>query len=422
LVFLAETERRPEIISMLYQYLEWQRLSLEPARLLAAGALSVLSMPGNPIAPTSLGRYARAALDSFEHNTRHFGKPAFGHSETSVNGGTATVTEQVVARTAWCDLLHFSREPAFPDQPRLLIVAPLSGHYATLLRGTVEALLPTHDVYITDWQNGRDVPLTAPVFDLDDYIDTIIDFLHLLGPRTHVLAVCQPAVPVLAATALMNADGDPALPASITLIGGPIDTREAPTEVNNFAKRHSLDWFRSNVIHTVPFGHAGFLRRVYPGFLQLAGFMAMNLERHMDAHWQMFHHLVDGDGESLASKRAFYEEYKAVMDLPAEYYLQTIHTVFHEHLLPRGLMTSRGRVVDPSAITRTALLTIEGERDDISGLGQTRAAHALCSNLPAAMRQHHEQASVGHYGLFNGRRFKEQIAPRIAAFIAAHNA
>jgi poly(3-hydroxybutyrate) depolymerase len=407
---------------MLYQYLEWQRLSLEPARMFAAGALSVLSLPGNPIAPTSLGRYVRAALDSFEHNTRYFGKPEFGHRKTRVGGEEVAVTEHAVVSTAWCDLLHFRREPAFPDQPRLLIVAPLSGHYATLLRGTVEAMLPGHDVYITDWRNARDVPLIAPAFDLDDYIDTVIDFLHVLGPKTHVLAVCQPAVPVLAATALMNAQGDPDAPASITLIGGPIDTREAPTEVNKFAKRRDMDWFRRNTIHTVPFGHAGFLRRVYPGFLQLAGFMAMNLERHMDAHWQMFHHLVDGDGESLASKRAFYEEYKAVMDLPAEYYLQTIHTVFHEHLLPRGLMISRGRKVEASAITRTALLTIEGERDDISGIGQTKAAHALCTNLPASMRQHHEQEGVGHYGLFNGRRFKEQIAPRISAFIAAHDA
>jgi poly(3-hydroxybutyrate) depolymerase len=407
---------------MLYQYMEWQRLSLEPARFMAASALTLLSLPGNPIAPTSLGRYVYAALDTFEHNTRYFGKPEFGHDKTTIGGQAVAITEQIVASTAWCDLLRFRREPDFPDQPRLLIVAPLSGHYATLLRGTVEAMLPGHDVYITDWRNARDMPLTAPRFDLDDYIDTIIEFLHVLGPHTHVLAVCQPAVPVLAATALMNEDRDPAAPASITLIGGPIDTREAPTEVNTFAKRHDMDWFRQNTIHTVPFGHVGFLRRVYPGFLQLAGFMAMNLERHMDAHWQMFQHLVDGDGESLASKRAFYEEYKSVMDLPAEYYLQTIHTVFHEHLLPRGLMVSRDRKIDPGAITRTALLTIEGERDDISGIGQTKAAHKLCSNLPAAMRQHHEQDGVGHYGLFNGRRFREQIAPRIADFIAAHAA
>jgi len=402
---------------MLYQWQDWQRMSLEPARLMASSALSLLSLPGNPIAPTSIGRYARAALDSFEHNTRSFGKPAFGHESTLIDGSAVAIVEDIVASTAWCDLLHFRRDAAIGDQPKLLIVAPLSGHYATLLRGTVEAFLPDHDVYITDWRNARDVPLSAPDFDLDDYIETIIDFLHLLGPSTHVLAVCQPAVPVLAATALMNEDDDPMSPASITLIGGPIDTREAPTEVNVFAKRHSLEWFRRRVIHSVPFGNPGFLRRVYPGFLQLAGFMAMNLDRHLDAHWDMFHHLVDGDGESLAAKRAFYEEYKAVMDMPAEYYLQTISTVFQDHLLPRGLMLSRGRKIDPSAITRTALLTIEGERDDISGIGQTRAAHALCAHLDAGMKAHYEQPGVGHYGLFNGRRFREEIAPRIKAFI-----
>jgi poly(3-hydroxybutyrate) depolymerase len=404
---------------MLYQVVEWQRLSLKPARFMATGALSFLSLPGNPLTPTSLGRYARAALDSFEHNTRYFGKPSFGHTHTHTDGREVAVFEHVAARTAWCSLLQFRRDPAPPDQPKLLIVAPLSGHYATLLRGTVEAFLPDHNVYITDWQNARDIPLSAPEFGLDDYIDTVIEFLHVLGPGTHVLAVCQPAVPVLAATALMNADADPAAPASITLIGGPIDTREAPTEVNTFAKRHSLDWFGRNVIYRVPFGHGGFLRRVYPGFLQLAGFMAMNLERHMDAHWQMFQHLVDGDGESLASKRAFYEEYKSVMDLPAEYYLQTISAVFQEHLLPRGLFVSRGRLVDPAAITRSGVLTVEGERDDISGIGQTRAAHALCTGLPAARKQHYEQKGVGHYGLFNGRRFREEIAPRIKDFIAA---
>jgi poly(3-hydroxybutyrate) depolymerase len=402
---------------MLYQWQDWQRMSLEPARLMASSALSLLSLPGNPIAPTSIGRYARAALDSFEHNTRSFGKPSFGHKTTLIDGHEVAITEHVVARTAWCDLLHFRRDAAIRDQPKLLIVAPLSGHYATLLRGTVEAFLPDHEVFITDWQNARDVKLSAPGFDLDDYIDTIVDFLHLLGPSTHVLAVCQPAVPVLAATALMNADADPCAPASITLIGGPIDTREAPTEVNVFAKRHSLDWFARRVIHSVPFGNPGFLRRVYPGFLQLAGFMAMNRDRHLEAHWDMFHHLVDGDGESLAAKRAFYEEYKAVMDMPAEYYLQTISTVFQDHLLPRGLMMSRGRKIDCTAITRTALLTIEGERDDISGIGQTRAAHDLCTQLDAGLKAHYEQKGVGHYGLFNGRRFREEIAPRIKAFI-----
>jgi poly(3-hydroxybutyrate) depolymerase len=405
---------------VLYQYYELQRASLEPVRLMASSALSLLELPGNPWRETPMGRITAATLDHFTHNTKNFGKPAFGHTETVIDGRTVGVHEEVVDSSTWCDLLHFRRDERRPGDPTLLIVAPLSGHYATLLRGTVEAFLPDHDVYITDWTDARDVPLSAPDFDLDDYVDRVIHYIQWLGPRTHVLAVCQPAVPVMMAASLMNASGDSAAPASMTLIGGPIDTREAPTDVNQFAKRHSLDWFRRNVIHSVPFGHAGFLRRVYPGFLQLAGFMAMNLDRHMEAHWQMFHHLVEGDGESLASKRAFYEEYKSVMDMPADYYLQTISSVFQDHLLPRGLMVSRDRPVDPGTITRTALLTVEGERDDISGIGQTRAAHALCTGLADSMKQHHEQAGVGHYGLFNGRRFREEIKPLIAAFIMNH--
>ena len=368
---------------------------------------------------TTLGQWTAATLDHFEHNTQNFAKPAFGHVRTVIDGQDVDIIEEVAESRVWCDLLHFRRAAERPADPRVLIVAPLSGHYATLLRGTVEAFLPDHDVYITDWRNARDVPVAAADFDLDDYIEYVTDYIRLLGPDVHVIAVCQPAVPVLAAVALMNADNDPACPASVTLIGGPIDTREAPTAVNAFAKKHDLAWFRSNVIHSVPFGRAGFLRRVYPGFLQLAGFMAMNMDKHMEAHWQMFMHLVEGDGESLASKRDFYKEYKAVMDMPASYYLQTISTVFQEHLLPRGLMVSRGRPVDCAAITRTALMTIEGERDDISGIGQTRATHALCVNLPERMRVHHEQAGVGHYGLFNGSRFRAEIAPRIKAFMKA---
>jgi poly(3-hydroxybutyrate) depolymerase len=405
---------------MLYHYYEWQKATLEPMRLFASGALQLLEMPGNPLRDTAIGRWTAATLDHFEHNTQNFAKPAFGHSETMIGGEAVPILEEVVDRRVWCDLLHFRRAAARPNDPKVLMVAPLSGHFATLLRGTVAAFLPDHDVYITDWTNARDVPISAGDFDLDDYIDTVIDYIRLLGPDVHVIAVCQPAVPVLAAVALLNAAHDPACPRSMTLIGGPIDTREAPTEVNQFAKRHSLDWFRRNVIHAVPFGNAGFLRQVYPGFVQLAGFMAMNLDRHMEAHWQMFQHLVDGDGESLASKREFYQEYKAVMDMPAEYYLQTIAAVFQDHLLPRGLLVSRERPVDCAAITRTALLTIEGERDDISGIGQTRAAHALCSGLQDTMRLHIEQAGVGHYGLFNGSRFRQEIAPRIKNFMQLH--
>ena len=403
---------------MLYQSYELQRLALAPMRLMASSTLSLLDLP--PLRQSPFGRLATAMLDSFEHSTRRFGKPRFGHAETRIGDEDVPVVEEIVDSRPWGDLKRFRRLADRPNDPTLLIVAPMSGHHATLLRGTVEAFLPDHDVHITDWRDARLVPALGPDFDLDDYIDHITAYLRLLGPETHVLAVCQPAVPVLAAVALMNAENDPCAPRSMTLIGGPIDTREAPTQVNTFAKKHDLGWFRSRVISHVPWGYPGFMRQVYPGFVQLAGFMAMNLDRHMEAHWQMFQHLVQGDGESLASKRAFYEEYRSVMDLPAEYYLQTVDVVFQRHLLPRGLMVSRGRPVRPEAITRTAMFTIEGERDDISGLGQTRATHALATALPEAMRQHHEQEGVGHYGLFNGKRFRAEIAPRIKSFIQAH--
>jgi poly(3-hydroxybutyrate) depolymerase len=404
---------------MLYTYYEMQRLALEPMRAMVNGALSLLDLPENPMAQTPLGRVATAALDSFEHTTRRFGKPAFGHTETIIDGQPVAITEEVALHLPWCDLKHFRRAAHRPSDPTLLIVAPISGHFATLLRGTVAAFLPDHDVYITDWQDAKEMPLHGPGFDLDDYVDYIMHFCEHLGPQTNLLAVCQPAVPVFAATALMNAHHIDIAPRSMTLIGGPIDTREGVTEVNRFAKKHELQWFKNNVIHRVPFGNAGFMRAVYPGFLQLAGFMSMNLERHMQAHWTMFTNLVDGDGESLAAKRAFYGEYRAVMDLSAEFYMQTIDAVFHQHLLPRGLYVSRDRHVDPASITRTAMMTIEGERDDISGLGQTRAAQGLVTRLADDKRVHYEQPGVGHYGLFNGARFRSEIAPRIKQFIAA---
>jgi poly(3-hydroxybutyrate) depolymerase len=389
-------------------------------RALANTALNVLDRPYNPWRPTTLGRMAVAALDSFEHTTRIFSKPEFGLASTVIDGQTVGITEEVFASKPWCNLLRFRRAVERPNDPKVLIVAPMSGHYATLLRGTVAAFLPDHDVYITDWHDARDMPLSGPGFDLNDYIDYVIDFVKLLGPETHLIAVCQPAVPVLAAVSVMNAKEPDAAPRSMTLIGGPIDTREGMTAVNTFAEKHDLAWFDGTVIQRVPFGHRGVMRRVYPGFLQLAGFMAMNIERHMDAHWKMFMHLVDGDGESLESKRAFYTEYRSVMDLSAEFYLQTIEAVFLEHQLPRGTFTHHGERVDPSSIRRTAMLTIEGERDDISGIGQTKAAHKLTTNLPESMRMHHEQKGVGHYGLFNGRRFNVEIAPRIKAFMQTH--
>lgn len=404
---------------MLYHVYEMQRAGLAPLRMMATGTLSLLDNPLNPLRPTPAGRLAAAALDSFEHSTRRFGKPAFGHSQTRINDHDVDVIEEIVSTNVWCDLKRFHRLAHRPNDPKVLFVAPMSGHYATLLRGTVREFLPDHDVYITDWRDARDVPVMAEDFGMDDYIDYVMHFLRLLGPETHVIAVCQPSVPALAAVALLNEHEPAVAPRSMTLIGGPVDTREGPTAVNDFAKRHDIDWFRRNVIHRVPFGYAGFMRRVYPGFLQLAGFMAMNLDRHVEAHWQMFQHLVEGDGEPLAAKRRFYEEYRSVMDLSAEFYLETIEAVFLEHRLPRGLFTHRGHRVDPAAVERTALLTIEGERDDISGLGQTKAAHKLMTHLPDHMREHREQPGVGHYGLFNGQRFRTGIAPMIKSFITA---
>ncbi len=404
---------------MLYHVFELQRATLAPMRLMASHALSILDMPYNPWRPTAAGRLTAAALDSFEHSTRRFGKPEFGLKHTSIEGETVDIVENIVHSDTWCDLKHFRRVADRPADPKVLLVAPMSGHYATLLRGTVKAFLPDHEVYITEWRDARDVPLTSPDFGLSDYIDTVIGHLRRLGPDTHVIAVCQPAVPVVAAVSLMNEAGDPDSPQSMSLIGGPIDTRQGVTTVNDFAKRHSIDWFRRNVIHRVPIGHPGFMRRVYPGFLQLAGFMAMNLDRHMEAHWQMFQHLVEGDGETLAAKRRFYEEYRAVMDLSAEFYLETIQSVFQEHLLPRGLLMHRGHRIDPSAITHTAIQTIEGERDDISGIGQTKATHTIANRLDNSRREHWEQPGVGHYGLFNGQRFRAEVAPRIKRFIRA---
>ncbi|MCX7377070.1 MAG: polyhydroxyalkanoate depolymerase [Alphaproteobacteria bacterium] len=405
---------------MLYHVYEMQRVALAPMRMAATGALSMLDLPFNPLRETPLGRISAAALDSFEHTTRAFGKPAWGLPTTRIDGADVAVHEEVALRKPWCDLLRFRRETHRPQDPTVLMVAPMSGHYATLLRGTVQAFLPDHNVYITDWRDARDMPAMGPDFNLDDYVDYVTAFIEHLGPDCHVIAVCQPAVPVLAAISLMNAEAPHAAPRSMTLIGGPIDTREGPTAVNAFAKSRNLEWFRRNVIHRVPFGNMGFMRQVYPGFLQLAGFMAMNLDRHMQAHWEMFQHLVEGDGEPLASKRAFYDEYRAVMDLPSDYYLQTIERVFQEHHLARGMFRHREQLVEPAAIARTALLTVEGERDDISGIGQTRAAHALAHHLAPEKHAHWEQPGVGHYGLFNGRRFNADIAPRIKQFITQH--
>jgi poly(3-hydroxybutyrate) depolymerase len=404
---------------MFYQFYELNHAAVQPARLYADAVRMFYTNPLNPFTHTSWGRSIAATAELFERTTRRYSKPQFGLTKTVVDWKSVDVTEKTVWSRPFCNLLRFERAvPAGrrPD-PKLLIVAPMSGHYATLLRGTVEAMLPHADVHITDWVDARMVPLSEGSFDLDDYIDYIVDMLHALGPDTHVMAVCQPSVPVLAAVALMETRGDPFVPSTMTLMGGPIDTRRNPTAVNNLAAERGIDWFRSHVITKVPFPHPGVMRDVYPGFLQLSGFISMNFDRHRDAHKALFSNLVKGDGDLVDKHRDFYDEYLAVMDLTAEYYLQTVDTVFVKHALPKGEMTHRGKLVDPSKITRVALMTVEGENDDISGLGQTEATHALCSSIPDHRRVHYVQKGVGHYGVFNGSRFKSEIVPRISDFM-----
>ncbi len=408
---------------MLYHWYELGRASMRPARF-AADSFRLFFNPFNPWTHTAIGRNAVAACEVFERATRRYPKPAFGFTHTLVDRVPVRVTEEVVWEHPACRLVHFKRSidpKRAADNPRLLLVAPMSGHFATLLRGTVETFLPDHDVYITDWQDARDMPLSAGRFDLDDYIDMMTDMFRFFGGDVHVFAVCQPSVPVLAAAALMEADGDPCVPLSLIMAGGPIDTRINQTVVNTLAEERGTEWFRRNVITNVPWPGPGRGRQVYPGFLQLSGFMTMNLDRHMQAQKDMFNHLVRGDGDSAEKHREFYDEYLAVMDLTAEFFLQTVDTVFVQHLMPRGLMTHRGRPVDLAAIKRPALMTIEGEKDDITGTGQCRAAHDLCVNVAAERRSHFECPKVGHYGIFNGARFRSEIAPRMAKFMRAHD-
>ena len=405
-----------------YELYELNHAALSPMRAAADMFSQMLRSPMNPLGQTALGRNWQAGLELFERTTRRYGKPSFDLATTLVGGTRVAVTEKTVWQRPFCDLLHFERALETPRRdPKLLIVAPMSGHYATLLRGTVEAMLPRHEVYITDWIDARMVPLSDGSFDLDDYIDYLIEILHFLGEDVHVIGVCQPAVPVIAAAALMEAAGDRFAPRSMTLMGGPIDTRINPTAVNELATGKSLDWFRDNVVMKVPFPHPGAMRDVYPGFLQLTGFMSMNLDRHVTAHRDLFKHLVEGDGDSADKHRDFYDEYLAVMDLTAKFYLQTVDTVFIKQSLPKGTMTHRGVPVHLTAIRNIALLTVEGENDDISGVGQTEAAQHLCTNIPADMRAHYVQPKVGHYGVFNGSRFRAEIAPRISDFVSTHD-
>jgi len=408
-----------KLFTMLYTLYEMNHAAVAPWRMAAHYGHAYWTWKANPLASTELGRSMAASLEMFERLTRRYGKPEFGITSVPVDGIDTAVEQKVVWEKPFCKLLHFSKQLNGKKAPKrkILIVAPMSGHYATLLRGTVEAMLPHGEVYITDWTDARDVPLHEGEFSLDDFIDYLRDFISAIGPRTHVIAVCQPSVPALATTALMAADDDPHVPASLTLMGGPIDTRINPTAVNRLAEQRSLDWFEANIIARVPFPNPGFMRKVYPGFLQLTGFMSMNLERHTSAHVDLFHHLIQGDDDSVRYHNAFYEEYLAVMDLPATFYLETVDRVFMRHALPERTFRHRGRLVDCSAIRKTGLFTIEGERDDICGVGQTAAAHPLCPNIPDALRKAHVQPGVGHYGVFNGSRFRREIRPRITDWV-----
>ncbi|MCD2315015.1 polyhydroxyalkanoate depolymerase [Sphingomonas sp. IC-11] len=405
---------------MLYDAYEFQRSLLATASAMANFGAGMLQNPANPFAYFGGGQIMGSALEVFAHAAAPRGKPNFALEHVLIDGRDVAVREEVVLRKPFGQLKRFVRD-GVEGGPRLLIVAPMSGHFATLLRGTVERMLPFADVYITDWADAKLVPLAEGSFDLDDYIDYLVEFLEAIGPGAHMLAVCQPSVPSYAAACLMSAQQHPCRPRTLTMMGGPVDTREAPTAVNQLATERPHAWFEQNVIATVPAMYPGAGRRVYPGFLQLTGFMSMNLGNHMMSHWEMFKHLVRGDGQSADATKEFYDEYRSVCDMTAEYYLQTIDQVFQRHALPRGAMTHRGVPVDPDAITDIAILAVEGERDDISGLGQTKAALTLASNLPADMKRYYMAEGVGHYGIFNGSKWRDRIAPVVEAWIAAHD-
>jgi poly(3-hydroxybutyrate) depolymerase len=404
----------------LYSFKEMHNAGMAPTRMMANVAKHIFSNPMNPMSYTGVGRQMAAAGELVERITQSYPKPEFGIKFTQIDGKPVDVWEEVALEKPFCRLLHFKRASKVKGE-KLLLVAPMSGHYATLLRGTVEALLPHHDVYITDWLNARDIPLYKGEFNLNTYIDYVLEFIRLIGPNCHTMAVCQPSVPLLAAVALMNEIKDPCTPKTMTLMGGPVDTRKAPTKVNQFSQDHPIEWFESNVITRVPLNYPGFARRVYPGFLQLAGFMSMNFERHADAHKKLFKDITVGDGEAAQAHRDFYDEYLAVADLPAEYYLQTIEEVFHKHSLPDGQFYHYEHRIQPALITKTAILAIEGELDDISGLGQTKAALDITTKLPEAKKKYHMAPAGGHYGIFNGRKWREQIRPVITGWIEKHS-
>ncbi|GGC33212.1 esterase [Novosphingobium marinum] len=406
---------------MLYNLYELQRAWLSGAAAWASVGSEVLQNPSLPFGYTGVGPVMASALDVFAHASVSRGKPSFDIDTVEVDGKNHAVTEAIVKRKPFGNLLRFSREGLPEDAPKLVIVAPMSGHYATLLRGTVERMVESAVVYITDWADAKMVPSEAGRFDLDDYIDYVVEFLEFVGPGAHMLAVCQPSVPALAATAIMAKNDNACRPLTLTMMGGPIDTREAPTSVNDLAMQRPLGWFESNVIATVPLAYPGAGRRVYPGFLQLAGFLSMNFGSHLMSHYAMFKHLVEGDGDSADATKAFYEEYRSVCDMTADFYLQTIEHVFQRHSLPRGEFVHRGQRIDLGDIKDTALLAIEGERDDISGIGQTKASLHLARNLPEARKKYFLAEGVGHYGIFHGSKWRGMIAPVLEGWMDNHN-
>lgn len=411
---------------MLYHAYEMQRAWLNGASAWASVAAEMLTNPANPLSYIGLGPMAASALDVFAHATAPRGKPAFGIEQVEIDGRAYAVEEAIVLNRPFGDLRRFRREGLAEHAPKLLIVAPMSGHYATLLRGTVERMVNSCEVHITDWADAKTIPLSAGRFDLDDYIDYLIGFLEHIGPNdsgggAHMMAVCQPSVPAFAASAVMNQHKHPCSPKTLTMMGGPIDTRCSPTSVNDLAMERPIEWFRNTVIATVPMNYRGAGRKVYPGFLQLAGFMSMNLGDHMMSHYEMFKHLTVGDGASAQATKDFYDEYRSVCDMTAEFYLQTVEEVFQTHSIPNGEFRHRGELVDLGQIKQTALLAVEGERDDISGLGQTRAALDLANGLPSKKKRYYMAKGAGHYGIFNGSKWREKVAPVVEEFIAAHS-
>lgn len=410
---------------MLYQLHEMQRSFLTPLMQWADASSKLFSNPVSPLAHTPFAQRIAAGYELMYRLGKDYEKPAFGIKRVAIDGADVGILERTALEKPFCKLLHFKKDlsdQAFAalEQPKVLVVAPLSGHHATLLRDTVRALLVEHDVYITDWTDARMVPLSNGAFHLDDYIYYVQDFIRHLGPDLHVISVCQPTVPVLAAISLMASADDPMLPKTMTMMGGPIDPRRSPTAVNDLAVEKPFSWFENTVIYSVPGNYPGYGRKVYPGFLQHAGFIAMNPGRHAQSHREFYSHLVQGDDDSAEAHRQFYDEYNAVLDMPAEYYLDTIKTVFQEHRLPKGTWEVGGKLVRPQDIKTVALFTVEGELDDISGLGQTRAAHDLCSGIPQHMHLEFMAPKCGHYGIFSGRRWREIICPKIGEFIRAH--